>query len=343
MSEPITAHWHAPSNIAIVKYWGKFHNQIPANPSISFTLTLSYTDTKVTLTEAKEQLPTADVFYEGVEKPDFLPKVLKFLDHAMAFYPWLARKHLKIETRNTFPHSSGIASSASAIAALACCIEDIHSLLTFTPFDRQRVSHMARLGSGSACRSIYGGFVQWGSTADGAGSDHFAIPVEQVHTAFLDVKDYILILHSGKKTVSSSAGHGLMKDHSYAEPRFQQAKQRALALRDILTSGDWEMFIRLMESEALTLHAMMMTSDPPYILMKPNTLAVIEKLWQFRSDTGYQIGFTLDAGANLHLIFPASLTHIVERDFLPEIQYLCEQNRIIRDCIGDGPRKITEG
>lgn len=341
MTMSYSTRWIAPSNIAIVKYWGKFDNQIPANPSLSFTLTNSYTDTRLTVEQGDGNTfdaPLVDVWFSGEKRNEFTPKIHKFLSSILDEYPWLRGKYLKVETTNTFPHSSGIASSASGIAALACCIEDIHtSYIKPQEFLKSRASRSARLGSGSACRSIYGGFVQWGVSSDSEGSDEYAIPVSTVHKDFEMVFDYILILDSAEKTVSSSAGHALMRGHPFAMQRFEQGSHHTNILKNILKTGDWSAFISLMESEALTLHAMMMTSNPPFILMKPKTLEVISRIWQFRTDTGLPVGFTLDAGANLHLIFSPSALTSVENQLLPDIQYLCEQNLIIKDFIGQGP------
>ncbi|MFN3951021.1 MAG: diphosphomevalonate decarboxylase [Thermaurantimonas sp.] len=340
-----TTRWIAPSNIAIVKYWGKFENQRPANPSLSFTLTNSHTDTQLTVEEKegeKSGAPHVEVWFSGEKKEDFVPKIHKFLLSVIDDYPWLRGKYLKIETANTFPHSSGIASSASGMAALACCIEDIHTTyIDPQEFRKQKASYAARLGSGSACRSIYGGFVQWGKSDDGEGSDDHAISVGAVHEQFQTIFDYILILDSGKKIVSSTEGHSMMNGHPYAKQRFDQGRHNTIALKEILRSGDWRAFISLMESEALTLHAMMMTSNPPFILMKPKTLEVISYIWRFRDDTGQNVGFTLDAGANLHLVFDKSALAAVENQLLPEIQYLCEQNSVLKDFIGKGPYKHT--
>lgn len=336
-----TSRWTAPSNIAIVKYWGKFDHQIPANPSLSFTLTNSHTDTKLTVYDLpgrSNDFPEIEVWFSGENKPEFLPKIQKFIAAVLDQYSWLKGKRLRIDTSNTFPHSSGIASSASGMAALACCIEDIHCThIEPQPFRHYQASWAARLGSGSACRSVFGGFVQWGKSPDGEGSDEYAVPVEPVHSEFETVFDYILILDSGEKSVSSSAGHNLMMGHAYAANRFEQGKRNTVALKNILRSGNWDKFIDLMESEALTLHAMMMTSHPPFILMKPKTLDVISRIWAFRHSTGLPVGFTLDAGANLHLVFAKSALSAVEGQLLPEVQYLCEQNQLIRDFIGRGP------
>ena len=113
--------WKAPSNIALVKYWGKLKGQIPANPSVSFTLTNCYTETSVYF--EKLENPSKDFqfdfFFEGNPKPSFHPKIVTFFERIYEYQPFLKDYYLRIDSYNSFPHSSGIASSASAMAALA--------------------------------------------------------------------------------------------------------------------------------------------------------------------------------------------------------------------------------
>src|SRR5690606_30052350 len=124
-----------------------------------------------------------------------------------------------------------------------------------------------------------------------------------------DFQDTILLVDKGEKQVSSTVGHNLMHNHPYAQNRFKQAHQNMEDLKTILESGDLKAFNALVESEALTLHAMMLTSMPYFILMKPNTLEIINKIWGFREKTGLHISFTLDAGANVHVLYPKSERH----------------------------------
>ena len=111
--------------------------------------------------------------------------------------------------------------------------------------------------------------------------------------------------------MSSTLGHNLMFNHPYASQRFSQAHENITILKAIFKSGNLSDFIALVESEALTLHAMMMTSYPYFILMKPNTLAVINKVWEFRNQTGLNLCFTLDAGANIHLLYRLQFSVVV--------------------------------
>jgi len=273
--------WKAPSNIALVKYWGKKENQIPANPSISFTLDACATRTKVYYKKRAVigQDFSFELFFEGKQHDSFKPKIQSFLERIIIYQPFLKAYHFKIETSNSFPHSSGIASSASGMAALALCFMTMEKRMDPQCKDSyfyQKASFLARLGSGSASRSIVGSLVQWGETTAIAGStDLFGIAAPfGIHPDFKTYHDTILLVHKGQKTVSSTVGHKLMHDHPYAANRFLQAHQNMEKLKGIMIGGDLEGFAHLVESEALTLHAMMLTSSPYFILMKPQTLAL---------------------------------------------------------------------
>src|SRR5690606_37668567 len=153
------------------------------------------------------------------------------------------------------------------------------------------------LGSGSACRSIYPGLAVWGKSEFVEGrSDLYAIPYPyEVHENFKNFRDTILLIDEGQKKVSSTVGQQLMEKHPYAQQRFESANENLGKMIEILKDGNLKEFGELVEHEALSLHAMMMTSIPSFILMKPNTVAVIEKMKDFREQTGANLYFTLDA------------------------------------------------
>nr|WP_297787083.1 diphosphomevalonate decarboxylase [uncultured Allomuricauda sp.] len=339
--------WKAPSNIALVKYWGKRPVQIPANPSISFTLDACATTTSVSFEKknTKESF-SFDLFFEGKPKEDFKPKIQTFLERIEIYLSFLKEYHFTIETSNSFPHSSGIASSASGMAALSLCLMDIEKQLN-PKMDASlffaKASYLARLGSGSACRSIKGNLVQWGKHLNIPGSsDLYGIEYPfEVNPVFETYCDTILLVHKGQKQVSSTVGHQLMHNHPYAENRFKQASSNLDNLKPILANGDLEGFIKLVESEALTLHAMMMTSMPYFMLMKPDTMEIINKIWQYREETNTPVCFTLDAGANVHLLYPASDKEKV-RDFIKDtLAEHCENGQYIHDQVGEGAIKIN--
>ncbi len=136
-------------------------------------------------------------------------------------------------------------------------------------------------------------------------SDLFGVKFPyKVHSVFENYQDAILLVDKGEKQVSSTIGHNLMHDHPYAENRFTQANDNLSKISEILQNGDIKAFISLVESEALTLHAMMLTSTPYFILMKPNTLEIINRIWEYRNENDSNICFTLDAGANVHVLYP---------------------------------------
>lgn len=339
--------WSSPSNIALVKYWGKKADQIPENPSISFTLDACKTTTTLTFVKKKKEEDefSFDVFLDGEKKDDFKPKIETFFKRIEVYVPFLKDYHFKIETSNTFPHSSGIASSASGMSALALCLMSIkRELNPDMPNDYfyQKASFLARLGSGSACRSIEGDLVVWGlhDEIDGS-SDLYGIKYPyEVHPNFKNYQDTILLVDKGEKQVSSTVGHDLMHGHPFAKQRFSQAHSNLSKLIDIFKTGDLNAFIQIVESEALTLHAMMMTSMPYFILMKPNTLKIINKIWEFRKISGLHVGFTLDAGANVHVLCPENEADSVLEFIKNELVAYCENGHYICDKIGFGAKQL---
>ncbi len=337
----------SPSNIALVKYWGKRENQIPANPSISFTLTACMTKTSVEYKKKirKDNEFSFDLFFEDQPKEEFKPKIKTFLKRIEKYLPFLKEYHLVIKTSNTFPHSSGIASSASGMSALALCfmeMERTFSAPITDDFFNNKVSFISRLGSGSACRSIEGPLVQWGETSSVEGSSSlFGVKYPyKVHDIFNNFHDTILLVDKGEKQVSSTVGHKLMHGHPFASQRFEQAHENLDKLRTILAEGNLNDFIGIIESEALTLHAMMMTSHPYFILMKPNTLSIINEIWKFRQTSNTHVCFTLDAGANVHVLYPENEKDIVFPFIKEKLISFCQNGQYICDRIGLGAKKL---
>jgi diphosphomevalonate decarboxylase len=338
--------WSAPSNIALVKYWGKKENQIPANPSVSFTLSNCKTITTLAFTrkEVHDEF-SFDLLFEGQPKEDFKPKIFKFFERIEKFCPYLKAFHFKIDTENTFPHSSGIASSASGMAALAMNIMSLEKMLNpemTQSYFYQKASFLARLGSGSACRSISGKVVVWGNHTDIKGSSNlFGVEFPtNIHEIFRNYQDTILLVDKGEKQVSSTVGHDLMHNHPFAEQRFDQAHSNLSDMKLVLENGNLTEFIKIVESEALTLHAMMMTSLPYFILMKPNTLEIINRIWKFRDETQIPICFTLDAGANVHVLYPENVSVKVLQFIQDELVGYCKNGEYICDAIGTGAVSI---
>lgn len=338
--------WRSPSNIALVKYWGKYGMQLPKNASLSMTLSKSYTESTISYAFAKEE-PRRVFLFEGKKNDAFAQRIWKFLDALDLVFPFLRQVDLLIETQNSFPHSAGIASSASAMSALALCLVELEqklfgSLQTEEEFFR-KASYVARLGSGSASRSVYGDFTIWGeSLMVQADSDaEIAVPLSmKVHDRFKKLYDSILIVDRGQKEVSSSLGHSLMNHHPYAENRLKQADAHLKSLTMAMKSGDQDAFIKVVESEALSLHALMMSSDPWFMLMKPDTLKILQKIKSYREKTGHFICFTLDAGPNVHLIYGDLNKKEIEGFINDELKVYCHLGQMIFDGMGSGPQKL---
>ncbi len=338
--------WESPSNIALIKYWGKKENQIPENPSISFTLSNCKTITKLTYTKKETKDFSFDVYFEGKQNEAFKPKIQTFFERIETYVPFLRDYHFKIETSNTFPHSSGIASSASGMSALALCLMSVEVDLGAdytSEYFNKKASFLARLGSGSACRSIEGELVVWGQNESAESSDLYGIKFDgEVHSNFNNYQDTILLVDKGEKQVSSTVGHKLMYGHPFAQQRFAQAHENLAKLKAVLASGDLQTFVEIVESEALTLHAMMMTSMPYFILMKPNTLEIINKIWKHREENNSNVCFTLDAGANVHVLYPENEKESVLNFIKKELAVFCQNGHFITDVVGKGAQLIKK-
>ena len=346
MNEIKKTTWRSPSNIALVKYWGKKKGvQIPANPSISFTLDQCYSETSVALVEKEKKSKDIELrfYFDGKANMAFQLKMIKFFESIRKDFPLLTQYGLLIHSTNSFPHSSGIASSASAMSALSMCLCDLQQQLDKKKVSDakflQRASHFARLGSGSAARSVYPLISQWGKTKTVKGSsDEYAIPFEKnLHPVFKTFQNTILIASSQEKKVSSRVGHSLMKTNPFAKTRYAQAEDNLKEIIKALKKGDLEKFGAIVEEEAMTLHALMICSTPSFILMAPSTLTMIEKIRKFREESKLPVYFTLDAGPNIHLLYPKNIAKKVQKFIYAELEKHCEAGRIIQDNVGKGP------
>ena len=350
--EKATYKWQTPSNIALVKYWGKSDPQIPKNASISFTLNNCHTITSIEFVKRDVSLSGVErsqiyfeLFFEGQKKEAFKPKIGQFFERIKDYCPYIFEYEMIINSENSFPHSSGIASSASGLSAIAMCLLNLEKELNPSltqEFIKQKASFLARLGSGSASRSIEGPLVVWGNHPEIEGSsDLFGVKFpHKVHAVFENYQDAILLVDKGEKQVSSTVGHNLMHEHPFAKQRFLQANENLAKLSEILQNGDIDAFVNLVESEALTLHAMMLTSNPYFILMKPNTLEIINNIWSFRAKTGSKISFTLDAGANVHVLYPVNEKEKVNKFIAETLSKFCQNGQYILDSVGFGAKKL---
>lgn len=344
IEKQVKVKWRCPSNIAIVKYWGKKGIQIPCNSSLSLTLSNAFTEVEVELLDkTSSESVQLTYYFEGEINASFGARVSRFISANSASFPFLEKYALTIHSTNSFPHSAGIASSASAFGAIALALLDLTYQWEGKEIDDafyHRGSNLARLASGSASRSLFPGFSMWGEhPAVPNSSNQNAIEISAIHPAFREMKDAILIVDDQPKKVSSSVGHALMENHPYAENRFKQANERTATLLDILKTGDWKAFIHLCESEALTLHAMMMTSTDYYLLMKPGTIDAVNRLIEFRKKKDIPVCFTLDAGPNIHVLYPKVQEQEVEAFIKNDLSDTYKS--VLFDERGHGPQKLN--
>ena len=340
--------WECPSNIALIKYWGKRPGQLPINPSMSISLTRSVSRLSVDYgISGKEPDFSMAYLYNGKPNQLFADRFMDYLQRASAYLPFISSMNFTIRSENSFPHSTGIASSSSSFGALALALCTIAREITHAPAEDsefyRHASFLARLGSGSAARSVFGGFVLWGKTPVVPGSsDETAIQLtQQVSQVFRDYCDSILVVHSDPKPVSSSVGHRLMDKHPYKAARIRQAKSNLGRLLQALKEGDQHIFVEIIENEALTLHSLMLSSTPGFILLKPGTIAIIEKVREYRKETRIPVGFTLDAGANVHLLYPSSFRASIKVFIEDHLKKYCENSQVIHDQAGTGPVRIS--
>ena len=335
--------WQSPSNIALVKYWGKQQGvQLPQNPSISFTLKNCRTETSVFF-EKSDRLGLTFRF-DGKPNPAFQQKIERFLIDHLDIFPFLKQLDFHIQSHNTFPHSSGIASSASSMSALVLCLLDIERWAKGEEeVDMTKASFLSRLASGSACRSVFPKAALWGVTECFEGSsDTYAVTLQNdLAPVFQTYHDSILIVSDAQKEVSSRAGHALMDTNPYAATRYAVAKADTRDMLQALRTGDLDRFIQITESEAMQLHALMMCSTPSFTLIQPNTLRIIQNIREFRIETDIPVCFTLDAGPNVHVLYPDQHAEIVERFIMDELERYCNGGRWLADQIGEGSSKIN--
>jgi diphosphomevalonate decarboxylase len=281
----------ANPNIALIKYWGNRNDdlRLPANGSISMNLDGLETHTTV---HFDEFLPADNVKINGkIARGTPCARVSKMLDEVRALagihhFAW-------VESKNNFPTGTGIASSASAFAALALAASKAAGL----DLDKAALSRLARLGSGSACRSIPGGFVEW--TAGTSDADSYAVSIAPPE--HWDLADCIAVISSEHKSTGSTEGHALAWTSPLQSARVEDAPRRLDICRHAILNRDFAALAEITEVDSNLMHAVMMTSVPPLFYWQPATLAVMQAVRAARAK-GLSVCYTIDAGSNVHVI-----------------------------------------
>lgn len=313
-------------NIAFIKYWGNFDNElrIPLNGSISMNLDRLTSRTTVSF---QPSLPFDELVINGHEVTGAgLERVSYILDIVRGMAKIADRA--EIITENNFPSGAGIASSASAFAALALASSNAAGLT----LSERELSRLARRGSGSAARSIPGGFVEW--QAGISDEDSFAFPIAPAD--YWDLVDLIAVVSAAHKKTGSTEGHAIAPTSPLQAARVADAPRRLDICRKAILDRDFNSFASILELDSDMMHAVMMTSTPALHYWKPASLAVMSAVRQWRVD-GLPAGYTVDAGANVHVITIESEAQSAEKR-LREIDGV--ENVLVARA--GGPAKIVE-
>jgi len=297
-----TATAQSHPNIAFIKYWGNRDNtlRIPANGSISMNLDGLSTRTMVSF---QPSLPFDELIINGHEVTGLgLDRVSYILDIIRGMAD--IHERAEVMTENNFPSGAGIASSASAFAALALAGSQAAGLSLSEP----ELSRLARRGSGSASRSIPGGFVEWqvGTTNE----DSYAFSIAE--PGHWELVDCVAVVSTSHKKTSSTEGHAIAPTSPLQNARVADTPRRLEICRKAILNRDFNAFASIIELDSDMMHSVMMTSTPALHYWKPASLRVMESVRQWRWD-GLPVCYTVDAGANVHVLCPETEAHTVDK------------------------------
>ncbi len=328
----------APANIAFIKYWGArdLEQALPMNPSISMTLEECVTQCTAEVLDGERDevwISEPDGGF-GNPEPEFVQRIVKHLDNIRA---WAGSRDLfRVATKNTFPSAAGLASSASGFAALTLAAAGALGKADEPIEDLSRLAR--RSGSGSAARSVLGGYVEWPADMSDKGDvEAHSHAVEIAPAIHWELRDVIAVVEIGPKIVSSREGHQRAHTSPYYSKRQELLPQRLKEVRRAIEETDLDRLGPIIEEEATDFHLIAMSSKPPIFYWSPGTVAVLRAVRELRQE-GHSAWATMDAGANVHVICdPDSEDEIAERlEDLPAVGF------VIRDGVGDGPDNETQ-
>lgn len=317
----------AHPNIALIKYWGNQDDElrIPSNGSISINLAGLESRTKVTFDHSytHDTLLINGVFAEQYAQE----RVSAFLDVVRKMSDEQGFAH--VESINNFPAGTGIASSASAFAALALAASTAAGLR----LTECELSRLARRGSGSACRSIPGGFVEWFAGKD----DHTSLAASFAPPEYWALADCIVIVSQTHKSTGSSEGHATAKTSPLQETRIATTPARLTVCREAILKRDFFTLAEVVEMDSNLMHAVMMTSQPPLLYWEPATITIMKSVQEWRKN-GLACFYTIDAGPNVHVICPIEVIDEISKQ-LSAIPGIME---VRTATVGRGARSVDE-
>lgn len=294
----------APANIALCKYWGKRNTELnlPVTSSLSISLGQLGARTDVSSHDGPDRVSLNGTVVSS-DLP-FAQRLSRFLD---LFRDAPDRGYI-VRTESTVPVAAGLASSASGFAALVLALNELYAW----ELDRSALSILARLGSGSASRSVYDGFVEWHAGAQADGMDSFATPLD---VGWTDLRVGLMEVSRAEKKISSREGMQRTVDTSTLYEGWPaRVADDMVDLKAALAAQDVERLGRTAESNALTMHATMLGAWPPVLYWLPESVEVIHRVWDAR-EQGVSVYFTMDAGPNVKLLFMARDVAQVQEQF----------------------------
>lgn len=318
----------APANIAFIKYWGKTDpkTRIPRNNSIAMNLSNMFT---ITTVEFSPQLKKDDVDFinEKTVQDKEKNRVVNVLNKIRS--KTNTNLFAKVRTQNNFPKATGIASSASGFASLASAA---FAALSY-PINEKKLSLFCRNLSGTACRSIPDGFVEWDKGTDSDNSYAYTLHPSD----YWDICDVIAIVTTKMKKVSSTEGHALADTSPFYKTRLREMDQKILKFKQALAKRDFLSFGRILEDEALNMHAICLTSTPSLIYWEPATIEIMKKIITWRENNEIESYFTIDAGPTVHVICQKSETITLKR----KLETIKGIEKVVINSPADGVRLIN--
>ncbi|WP_414838920.1 diphosphomevalonate decarboxylase [Carnobacterium sp. TMP28] len=317
----------AHTNIALIKYWGKRDESLilPASSSLSLTLDAFYTDTSVTFDDSLE----SDTFFLNgcLQNETATQKVSTFLN--LFREPAGISSPALIKSTNFVPTAAGLASSASGMAALAGAA----NLACHLQLSQRELSLYARRGSGSATRSIYGGFVEWqmGTCA----ADSYAVPIDD---ADWDIGMVVVVVNSRKKEMSSREGmKNTVKTSPFYAGWLDSTANDLIEIKKAISLQDFQKMGELTESNGMKMHGTMLGANPPLSYWEPDSVVAMQLVRQLRKE-GIPCYFTMDAGPNVKVLCRLTDSKKIKARFAK--QFNPEQLIIAKP--GEGLKILTE-
>lgn len=329
MQKILKATCQSPANIAFIKYWGKADPKLrlPQNNSISMHLSNCYSVCTVefSLSFKKDKITFLG---EKTLKKREIERIIAVLDRVRN----LAKINLraKLVTKNNFPKGVGIASSGSGLSAVTVAACQALRL----KLNKIELSKLARLASGTACRSIPDGFVEW---KKGTG-DKNSYSIQIFPPDWWSISDVIAIVCSKMKKVSSTDGHRLAKTSPFQQTRIENISKKIRALKRAIKKRDFTAFGQIVEGEALELHAICLTSQPPILYWQPTTIKIMHKIQEWRETGQLESYFTIDAGPTVHVICQSK----DEKELAQRLKKIKEVERVVINRPAVGARIINK-